>query len=93
MTLENFTGFALFTAPFCSPCQEFTPLLTQFCTDHGVLLELVNVEEDQGLTNVFGVTGIPTLAVVKDGSLLQSAVGLQNESQLTSLHQTLTESV
>ena len=70
-----------FWAPWCGPCRMVGPTVEQVAeeTVGKVKVGKVNVDEEQELAQTFGVSSIPTLVVMKNGEMVQSAVGLKSK--------------
>ena len=73
-----------FWAPWCGPCKMIAPILDQVAEHYGEKLKVVkiNVDENQEIPAKFGVRGIPTLMVFKDGENVETKVGAVQKSQL-----------
>jgi len=66
-----------FWAEWCGPCKAIAPVLEELTREAGGRLTLakVNVDENPRLQQRFGVTSIPTMIVMKDGSEIDRIVG------------------
>lgn len=73
-----------FWAPWCGPCRMIAPVLDQLATelDGKVKIVKMNVDENQVIPAQFGVRGIPTLLVFKDGKKVAEKVGALAKPQL-----------
>lgn len=73
-----------FWAPWCGPCKMIAPILDQVAEHYGDKLKIVkiNVDDNQDTPAKFGVRGIPTLMVFKDGENVETKVGAVQKSQL-----------
>jgi thioredoxin 1 len=75
-----------FWAPWCGPCQMQIPILGKVAEMIGnrATIAKVNVDESPAPAAEYGVRGIPTLILFKNGKEIQRFVGVQQEKQLLS---------
>lgn len=80
-----------FFADWCGPCKAMAPALQAFADAHpDVLVVKADVDHAQDAAVAYGVRGVPTLELVREGKSLGKRVGAQSQSQLTTfLEQTL----
>lgn len=73
-----------FWASWCGPCRMIAPILDELAVDYGDKLSIVkvNVDENQESPAKFGIRGIPTLLLFKNGTLMGTKVGAASKSQL-----------
>lgn len=73
-----------FWAPWCGPCKMIAPILDDLASEYQGKLKIVklNVDENQETPAKFGVRGIPTLMIFKNGSSVATKVGALNKGQL-----------
>lgn len=65
-----------FWASWCGPCRMVAPILEEIAEERGdVKVVKINVDEEQELAMQFRIASIPTLMVVKDGKIVNQAVG------------------
>ena len=65
-----------FWAPWCGPCRMVVPIVEQLAEDRpDIKVGKVNVDEQPELASQFGVMSIPTLVVLKEGKVVNQAVG------------------
>ena len=66
-----------FWAEWCGPCRMVAPVLEQIAAEQSGKLKIVklNVDENQETPQQFGVTGIPTMILFKDGEMVERIVG------------------
>ena len=72
-------------AEWCGPCKSIAPILDQVAEEYGgrVKVAKINVDENQQVPAKFGIRGIPTLMLFKNGNLEATRVGALSKSQLT----------
>jgi thioredoxin 1 len=72
-------------AEWCGPCKSIAPILDEVAREYGGRLKIakMNVDENQQVPAKFGIRGIPTLMLFKNGNLEATKVGALSKSQLT----------
>ncbi len=72
-------------AEWCGPCKSIAPILEQLAREYDGRLKIakINVDENQQVPAKFGIRGIPTLMLFKNGNLEATRVGALSKSQLT----------
>lgn len=75
-----------FWAPWCGPCKMIAPILEEVAESYQGKLKTVkvNVDENQSTPTQYGIRGIPTLLLFKNGAIEASHVGALSKSQLIS---------
>lgn len=61
-----------FTATWCGPCRALAPILEQIATEYPpsqVQIFKVDVDENNDLSNMFGITAVPAVGIFKDGKM------------------------
>ena len=76
-----------FWAVWCGPCRMIAPALAQIAEENAGKLKVgkVNVDEEMELAMRFGVTSIPMLVVMKDGKIVNKAVGAMPKEKIEAL--------
>ncbi|HLM18071.1 MAG TPA: thioredoxin [Acidimicrobiia bacterium] len=71
-------------APWCGPCRMISPALEDVATRLRGRMKLVkvNVDDNPSTAARFGVQGIPTLLVFRDGKLVDTSVGARGATEL-----------
>ena len=95
ITKENFEAEVLksaqpvlldFWAAWCGPCRMLSPIVDEVAEERtDVKVGKVNVDEQPELAAEFGVMSIPTLVVVKEGRIVQQAMGARPKAQILSM--------
>jgi thioredoxin len=72
-------------AEWCGPCKSIAPILDEVAKEYGGRLKIakINVDENQLTPAKFGIRGIPTLMLFKNGNVEGTRVGALTKSQLT----------
>ena len=72
-----------FWAPWCGPCRMVAPIVEEIAEERPDLkVGKVNVDEQPELARQFGVSSIPTLVVMKEGKIVNQAMGARPKSQI-----------
>jgi thioredoxin 1 len=73
-----------FWAPWCGPCRAVAPILDELSVEYDGKLTIakVNTDEDQVWMSKFGITGIPTMIMFKDGKEVGRVVGARPKGDL-----------
>ncbi|MBM3386240.1 MAG: thioredoxin TrxA [Betaproteobacteria bacterium] len=74
-----------FWAEWCGPCKMIAPILDEVASAYQGKLQVakMNVDDNRDVPAKFGIRGIPTLMVFKDGQLAATKVGAMSKAQLT----------
>jgi thioredoxin 1 len=75
-----------FWAEWCGPCKAIGPALEEIAQTLGNKAKIVkvNVDENPGVAAKYGIRGIPTLMIFKDGKVASTKVGAAPKNQLQS---------
>ena len=71
-------------ADWCGPCHVLAPTVDQLATEMAGLVKVgkLNIDENPGTANRFGVRSIPTLLVLKGGKEVDRLVGVQPKQEI-----------
>ncbi|MBV7541767.1 thioredoxin TrxA [Acidovorax sp. sic0104] len=72
-------------AEWCGPCKMIAPILDEVAGTYQGKLQIakLNVDDNREIPAKFGIRGIPTLMLFKDGQLAATKVGAMSKAQLT----------
>ncbi len=92
LTIDNFKDEVLnsdkpvlidFWANWCGPCRMMGPVVDEIAEERDdIKVCKVNVDEERELANLFQISSIPTLAVVKDGNVVNGSVGVRPKKDI-----------
>ena len=75
-----------FWAEWCGPCKQIGPILEEISDEmkEQVVIAKHNIDEDPNIPTKYGVRGIPTMSLFKDGQLKATKVGATTKSNIVS---------
>jgi len=90
VSLESLRGRYVmlnFWATWCGPCRSISPIIEELAKEFGgrVKVTKLNVDENPGTPSQYGVRGIPTLILFKEGKVLDQIVGAVPKARLKAL--------
>ncbi len=72
-----------FWAPWCGPCRMVVPIVEEIAGERpDIKVGKINVDEEPELAGQFRVMSIPTLVVMKDGKVVNQAMGARSKSAI-----------
>ena len=75
-----------FWAPWCGPCRMVSPIVDEIAAERSdIKVCKINVDEQPELAARFGVMSIPTLVVMKNGKVINQAVGARPKAQILAM--------
>ncbi len=84
--VENYNGTVLldFFAEWCTPCKMLSPLIEDIAkkTESTVKVCKINVESEKELAQRFGIMSIPTLVVMKNGTVKNRSIGITGKKAI-----------
>lgn len=95
ITKNNFTNEVMhsektvlldFWAPWCGPCRMVSPLIDEIAAERtDIKVGKINVDEEPELAAQFSVMSIPTLVVMKNGEIVNQAMGARPKNAILAL--------
>ena len=75
-----------FWASWCGPCRMVSPIVDEIAAERSdIKVCKINVDEQPELATRFGVMSIPTLVVMKNGKVINQAVGARPKAQILAM--------
>ncbi|MDW5298569.1 MAG: thioredoxin [Sedimentibacter sp.] len=72
-----------FWAPWCAPCRMVAPVIDEIAGEvTNAKFGKINIDEQPELATAFGIMSIPTLAVMKNGKIVNSMVGVRPKASI-----------
>lgn len=83
---SNKTVLLDFYADWCGPCRMVSPLVDEIAEENPqYIVGKINVDSEPELAQAFGVMSIPMLAVMKDGKVVNQAVGARPKADILAM--------
>ncbi|MBQ2847873.1 MAG: thioredoxin [Clostridia bacterium] len=82
--IENYSGTVLidFFADWCTPCKMITPVIEEVAEKTDVKICKINVDSEKELAKKFGIMSIPTLVVMKNGTIINRSIGITGKKAI-----------
>ena len=73
-----------FWAEWCAPCRAIAPMLDAVADSMGerIAIKKLNVDENRGVAAQYGIRGIPTMILFKDGQQVATKVGASSQADI-----------
>lgn len=73
-----------FYADWCGPCRMMSPIIDEIAEEKSDTIKIgkVNVDENQDLAMKYGVMSIPTIAIIKNGEVEKTFVGVRDKNEI-----------
>ncbi|MCK5728934.1 MAG: thioredoxin TrxA [Methylococcales bacterium] len=77
-------------AEWCGPCKMIAPILSEIADDYAgkIIVAKINIDDNPETPQQYGVRGIPTLMIFKDGEVEATKVGALSKSELAQFIET-----
>lgn len=76
-----------FWASWCGPCKMMSPMITDIARELHEKIKVVKVDVDENdtLSNKYGIRSIPSLLLFKEGEIVGSIIGLSDKTKINTL--------
>ena len=74
-----------FWAEWCGPCKSIGPILDEIANEYDgkIVIAKMNVDENTKTPPKYGIRGIPSLLIFKDGSVVDTKMGALSKAELS----------
>tara|TARA_Y100000741_G_C18100199_1_gene496475 strand:+ start:409 stop:729 length:321 start_codon:yes stop_codon:yes gene_type:complete len=81
---QDFLILIDFWAEWCGPCKQISPILEEISEEKKDKVKIfkLNVDENREIAQKYGVSGIPTLMIFRDGKLIDTKIGSLPKSNI-----------
>ncbi len=70
-----------FTASWCQPCKQLSPIMRELSSQNpSVGYQIIDIDNNSHVAQQYGVRAVPTIVFEKQGSVVQTVVGVQPKS-------------
>jgi thioredoxin 1 len=76
-----------FWADWCAPCRMLSPVVDEIASTYEgkIIVGKINIDEEAGLAQRFGVMSIPTLILFKDGKIEKKSIGVVGKDKIAGM--------
>lgn len=72
-----------FWAPWCGPCRQIAPMIDELASENpNIKIGKINIDDNPGAPQRFGINSIPTLLIFKGGEVSESFIGVRPKAAL-----------
>lgn len=82
--VENYNGTVLidFFADWCTPCKMLSKMIDDIADETDVKICKINIDSEKDLVKRFGIMSIPTLIVMKNGTVVNRSIGVTGKKAI-----------
>lgn len=75
-----------FTATWCQPCKTLTPIMDELLSQNSTVgYQKIDIDNNSDVAQQYGVRAVPTIVFEKNGSVVQTVVGVNPKSYYQNL--------
>ena len=76
-----------FFATWCGPCSMLSPVISEIAEEYKDKIKVgkINVDEQPALASAYGVMGVPTVIVIKNGNITANSTGFKPKEEIVKL--------
>lgn len=76
--------FVKFSAEWCGPCKSLAPALNELAEEYAGRIKFIEVDIDKAsqIPQQYGIRGVPTMLLMKEGQVVNTIVGAQTKSRI-----------
>jgi thioredoxin 1 len=75
-----------FTATWCQPCKQLSPIMRELSSQNPTVgYQIIDIDDNIDIAQEYGVRAVPTIVFEKNGSVVETVIGVQQKSYYQSL--------